>query len=99
MSDPVTGTTKPMSKTARRRVAVKLRLGKQSDWKCAYCGCRLWPHTLTVDHIIPQVRAGSRIEGNKLPACEPCNSSKGDRRTMTFIPSPKWRNRSVQNAG
>lgn len=47
---------------------------------CAYCGkppeseCRL-----TQEHIIPLARGGRHAEGNILPVCGWCNTSKNDR--------------------
>jgi len=82
-------TAKKESRSARHRRLRKMRLGQAAGWKCAYCGRRLWPHTITLDHIIPKARAGSRIADNILPACEPCNVRKGSSRTLTFWPSPE----------
>lgn len=42
---------------------------------CTYCDA---PAT-TVDHVIPLARGGDNYEGNLVPACRPCNSSKGAR--------------------
>jgi 5-methylcytosine-specific restriction endonuclease McrA len=46
----------------------------QHDHRCAYCQ-RLRP--LTIDHRIPLKRGGRHEIENILPACQPCNSSKG----------------------
>lgn len=43
---------------------------------CAYCG-EVAP--LTKDHVIPVSRGGRHAIGNILPACQSCNSSKGNR--------------------
>ena len=40
---------------------------------CAYCSS---PGT-TVDHVVPLFKGGSNFEGNLVPACRPCNNSKG----------------------
>ena len=42
---------------------------------CFYCG---EPAT-TVDHIIPVSKGGHHSVGNLVPACQPCNSSKGNK--------------------
>jgi hypothetical protein len=70
---------------------VKHRFNSQ-DWqyalnyfegKCAYCGQP--PQTtdnyqvLQRDHCIPSSRKGPHHAGNVVPACQGCNSSKGDR--------------------
>jgi 5-methylcytosine-specific restriction endonuclease McrA len=41
---------------------------------CAYCGVRPFEH---IDHVIPRHRGGSDRNSNLVPACEPCNQSKG----------------------
>ena len=40
---------------------------------CAFCSGL----ATTVDHVIPLFRGGSNFEGNLVPACRPCNISKG----------------------
>ena len=42
--------------------------------RCAYCGQL---RHLTMDHVIPVSKGGSSDFGNIVPACQPCNSSKG----------------------
>jgi 5-methylcytosine-specific restriction endonuclease McrA len=42
---------------------------------CFYCAGT----ASTVDHIVPLVRGGTNFEGNLVPACRPCNSSKRER--------------------
>lgn len=55
-----------------------------SDWQrtlqrwggaCAYCGQR--PVQIQMDHVVPLARGGAHSIGNILPACPPCNMSKG----------------------
>ena len=66
-----------------RKQAADTRVITDRDWgrlvarhnhRCAYCGER---RKLTQDHVIPLVRGGRHAIGNLLPACGPCNSSKG----------------------
>ena len=40
---------------------------------CAYCGAD-WEH---VDHVVPLARGGAHALANLVPACAPCNLSKG----------------------
>jgi 5-methylcytosine-specific restriction endonuclease McrA len=40
---------------------------------CFYCDAR----PVSIDHVIPLVLGGSNYEGNLVPACKWCNSSKG----------------------
>ena len=43
--------------------------------RCAYCG----NEARSVDHLVPLNRGGRSEPDNLLPACKPCNSSKGDK--------------------
>ncbi|QPB09571.1 hypothetical protein CPT_Sycamore_031 [Streptomyces phage Sycamore] len=42
-------------------------------WKCAYCNAPA-EH---LDHVVPLSRGGADKESNMVPACAPCNLSKG----------------------
>lgn len=44
---------------------------------CTYCKRRI--ERLTQDHVIPISKGGWHFSGNIVPACKPCNSSKGSR--------------------
>lgn len=61
-------------------------LVRRHDGRCAYCGER---GQMTMDHVVPVSRGGSNYIGNILPACKPCNSSKGARLLM------EWRIRKL----
>lgn len=43
---------------------------------CHYCGARVEPRELTLDHIVPLVRGGRSTKGNCVAACKECNSRK-----------------------
>jgi len=47
---------------------------------CYYC---IHP-VMTVDHVIPLTRGGTHWEGNLVPACRSCNSSKWERTYMEW---------------
>lgn len=53
------------------------RLIARHDGRCAYCGIK--SDALTLDHVIPLKLGGRHSIGNLVPACQPCNSSKGAR--------------------
>lgn len=58
-----------LNKTQRGALRAKwTRQGKP----CAYCGAE----ADTIDHVMPLVRGGTNYEGNLVPACRRCNSSK-----------------------
>jgi 5-methylcytosine-specific restriction endonuclease McrA len=46
-----------------------------AEGSCVYCGNR----AQHVDHIVPLARGGHEAPYNLVPACQPCNSSKGAR--------------------
>lgn len=52
---------------------------------CAYCGSR--SPVLTIDHFIPlnSDRCIGTVPTNIVPACKPCNSSKGDRDAFAWL--------------
>lgn len=45
--------------------------------RCAYCGTQ--DGGLVIDHILPQSRGGSDAITNLVLACQPCNTTKGNR--------------------
>lgn len=51
--------------------------------RCAYCHHR---RPLTIDHVVPLARGGSHTASNVVPACQSCNSRKGDRAAPTYQP-------------
>lgn len=53
---------------------------EKCNYRCAYCGCDFDENTLpTRDHIIPISKDGDNIKENIIPACQSCNSRKGDK--------------------
>ena len=52
--------------------------------ECAYCGGSA---DLTWDHLIPTSRGGPDTISNQVPACRPCNSSKGGRDVLEWYRS------------
>lgn len=57
-----------------RRLKTEVR--RLLDGTCLYCGCK--PIHLTVDHVIPVANGGQLHRSNLVPACRPCNLSKGN---------------------
>jgi 5-methylcytosine-specific restriction protein A len=43
---------------------------------CFYCGGRVGPSNLTMDHVVPLVRGGRSIKNNLVPVCKECNNRK-----------------------
>src|SRR3990167_6767036 len=65
-----------------RRERQKARELRSSQWwkrrcssgLCHYCGEKISPRFLTMDHIVPIVRGGKSTKGNVVPACKECNT-------------------------
>jgi len=73
-----------ISEEQLRREREKARVLRKSQWwknriaagRCHYCGASVSPGLLTLDHIVPLVRAGRSTKGNCVPACKECNNRK-----------------------
>jgi 5-methylcytosine-specific restriction endonuclease McrA len=52
---------------------------ERDEYTCQYCGRRLEPSKLTIDHVIPKSRGGQTVWENVVAACMRCNDRKGDR--------------------
>jgi 5-methylcytosine-specific restriction endonuclease McrA len=70
------------SQVAREREKARL-LRKTAWWRrrvqrgtCAYCGERVPPSALTMDHVVPVSRGGRSVKGNVVAACKECNTRK-----------------------
>ena len=74
-----------------REVAIKVF--KRDQFKCYYCGLNgqndleSWM-ILTVDHVHPHAKGGSRSMENLVTACQPCNLIKG-KRVFKSLPEAK----------
>jgi len=51
---------------------------------CAHCDTPLIGRDFHWDHVVPLSRGGSHGEGNLVPACAPCNLSKGSLTVMEW---------------
>lgn len=73
--------TNPARLKKERSKARELR--KTAWWKnqiqkgiCEYCGKKVSPSELTMDHRVPLARGGKTTKGNVVPACKECNQKK-----------------------
>lgn len=64
-----------------RKKAIELK--KTEWWKalkaagvCHYCGRKVEPEDITMDHVVPVARGGASTKGNIVPACSDCNRDK-----------------------
>ena len=62
----------------------KARVLRQTRWwkqklargNCHYCGRHFPPEELTMDHIVPIIRAGRSTKNNVAVVCKECNDTK-----------------------
>ena len=74
----------PVSDEEIRREKEKARQLRRTQWwknrrgagRCHYCGRRVPPQELTMDHVVPIVRGGKSVKSNLVPCCKPCNDQK-----------------------
>jgi 5-methylcytosine-specific restriction endonuclease McrA len=52
------------------------------DSRCAYCDS---PDRLELEHVVPLSRGGRHTKSNVVPACRPCNRSKGNKTLAEFL--------------
>jgi len=66
-----------------------MQVFKRDQFKCIYCGLdgqhdfENWM-ILTIDHVHPHAKGGSRHMDNLVTACQPCNILKGKREFKTL---------------
>jgi len=79
--DPFAGHLEESDLKKERQKARELRASQW--WKrrlakgvCYYCGRRIPPKELTMDHIVPISRGGRSTKGNLVPCCKDCNNHK-----------------------
>lgn len=73
-----------ISEEDERRERHKARDLRRSQWwknriasgLCHYCGARVDPKELTLDHLVPISRGGKSTRGNCVAACKACNNKK-----------------------
>jgi 5-methylcytosine-specific restriction endonuclease McrA len=60
-----------------------LKLKKTNWWRakvlqglCHYCGKKINPQEITMDHIVPLCRGGRSTKGNVVACCKDCNNDK-----------------------
>lgn len=57
-----------------------------TDGSCLYCGER----SESIDHVHPRSRGGLSVTENCVPACLPCNGSKGDSDAFSWYRSQSF---------
>ena len=56
---------------------------ESTQGRCHYCGRMA---KLTIDHVIPLSKGGDHSRSNVVPACQRCNSQKGNRLDWLIVP-------------
>lgn len=68
----------------------------RDDYTCQYCGDRLHPKQLTLDHVVPASKQGKKSWTNVVAACRHCNQRKADRTpdeaSMPLLSQPRLPN-------
>jgi 5-methylcytosine-specific restriction protein A len=67
-----------------KKEKIKARRLRQSQWwkrkraegACYFCGRKIPPKELTMEHVVPLIRGGKSSKGNVVPACKECNNNK-----------------------
>ena len=72
----------PASHRKKHFTASEVEAFDAHGWHCHYCGS---PHALTADHIVPRAHGGTDEASNLVPACAPCNTSRGKRDYHEFM--------------
>lgn len=57
---------------------------RKYDGHCAYCGCKLTPKSMRIDHIHPVWNKGTNDLDNLNPACTFCNNYKSGNKLESF---------------
>lgn len=71
--------SKDRDKVKSWRKYQKKRMRRGTPVLCVYCGTVLDPLTLTAEHVVPKSLGGNKLgRGNLVPACQPCNSKRGN---------------------
>jgi len=90
-SEPLTFIVSVTEEEIRRERRKAKELRSSQWWKrrcssglCHYCGNKVPPRSLTMDHIVPIVRGGKSTRGNVVPACKECNAKKKHRLLMEW---------------
>lgn len=73
-----------IAEAAIRRERAKARDLRKTRWwqqkiakgRCHYCGRRVNPAALTMDHLVPLSRGGRSSKANLVPTCKECNTKK-----------------------
>jgi len=72
-------------------------LHRRDDDTCQYCGVRIAPERLTIDHVVPLSRGGNTGWSNCVLACHRCNGRKANQtpkearmRLLKSPAQPSW---------
>jgi HNH endonuclease len=72
--------TKLIRRTFTKSNFCRQSVVKRDNHECQYCGEKLMPSQITIDHVIPRAQGGGNSFANCVVSCKECNNRK-DRRT------------------
>lgn len=73
-----------------RLKAIRTMAWAETGGHCVYCGADTPMHLRTLDHVIPKSRRGGLNLTNAVPACDPCNQWRADKRPASKFAHWKW---------
>lgn len=76
--------------TSRKGRQKQARIWNETGGHCVYCGEQVDPVMRTVDHIWPKSRGGTRADRNLIPACQGCNTDRGNKFPASKFAAPEW---------
>jgi HNH endonuclease len=76
--------TEGVGKTHNISDLQRMKIFKQDEYTCCYCGKEKDERTLVVDHVVPRKKGGEDSIKNCVASCQPCNSKKSDFSLLEF---------------
>jgi 5-methylcytosine-specific restriction endonuclease McrA len=74
----------------RARARRLARLWQTTDGRCIYCNVTVPKKERTLEHLWPKSKGGSKALDNILPACGPCNRTRGVQWPASHWAHPRW---------
>jgi 5-methylcytosine-specific restriction endonuclease McrA len=73
-----------MANSYQRRMTRALIFARDV-WLCVYCNKRIYPHTGTLEHVIPKSQKGRFRPNNLVLACHECNTSRSSQPILVWM--------------
>jgi 5-methylcytosine-specific restriction endonuclease McrA len=76
-----------------KAVLTRKNIHRRDNCSCQYCGVKLDPSSISIDHVIPRSRGGRNTWENLVSCCRNCNTKKSNRTpkeaNMKLLCSPR----------